>query len=256
MKNYIYTLFTLIFLSSCTGDQGPIGPQGDRGDKGATGAAGQPGTQGPTGPTGATGAPGSAGNQGPQGTTPAAKVYFSNWDNVSPWISITSFSPDEFEFSSSKFITLNFLPNAAQLAIIRNTNDFGFSSLGSFVVANRTTNEVAGSLYIFNQIKLPSEKDPIVFNFAYTNGNLTIEDLSFVVLSSSVDNTPRILSSLNGSILKNTLPVETEAFDFFQKLNAKQRFIFIPIGLPAANGRTRQSFTSYQELIQAYRIPE
>ena len=256
MKNYFFILFSLILLQSCIGDPGAIGPQGDIGDKGPTGAPGKPGTQGPTGSTGATGALGAPGNQGPQGTTPSAHVHFSPWDDLAPWRGSTTSPSDKFQFRTSKFISLNFLPNATQLAIKLNANNAGMSSLGSFVITNRTTNEVAGSLYIFNQIKLPSEKDPIIFNFTYTNGNLTIEDLSSGSFSSSLDNIPMIFSFLEGSILKNNLSAQTEALDFFQKLNAKQRFIFIPIGLPAANGRTRQSFTSYQELIQAYRIPE
>lgn len=255
MKNYLYTFITLIILSSCTGDQGPIGPQGDAGDKGPTGTAGQPGPTGPTGPVGATGAAGAPGNPGPQGTTPNAQMYYTNWENVGQWRNSTFIAPDKFDFSTSTFRELAFLPNANQLVLDKNVITISEAVLGSFIVRNTITGEITGSLYVFNQIKLPTEKDPIVFNGSFSNGVLTCNDESGKYTNSLINNLPQLFYFLNASVQKSSFPVQADALEFIQKLETKRRFIYIPIGLPPANGRMRQSFTSYQDLIEAYNIP-
>ncbi len=251
MKKIIYILVAFSIFA-CTGEKGDIGPAGDTGDKGATGAAGQVGAKGATGDKGPMGVSGPVGPTGDKGATPSVNVSFSDWINLETW---GRFSSDQIfynSFKTSKSITLSFLPNRDKMSLSTS------STLGTYVVSNRATKEVVGTIYVFYSFTHPSTKEQVIFNEYYQDGALNFEDYSFSgfnVYDSNLNSTPTFSQILYLDFTKNIYPATADFPTILKNIDAKIRFIYIPIGLPAKNGRVVGTKISYDDLIDAYNIP-
>ena len=246
MKFFIYTLIIVAF-TACKGEKGDVGPIGDTGVKGAVGTAGQTGATGSTGGTGATGNTGDQGLPGDKGAIPAVNIIFSDWDNLNTW-QVSSSS--KFIYSNLKNYNLTMLPNSDKLLL-----DY-FSTLGSYVVRDATTKEPVGSFYVYYSITNPS-KEEFIFSEMYDFGSFQITDRSHAFFNLiGLKIVPELDSKLIITFSTNTYKDTDNFSGIISSMKPKVRFIYIPIGLPAKNGRKAAGFKTYQELAEAYNIPQ
>ncbi len=251
MKKIIYILIAYSIFA-CTGEKGDIGPAGDTGDKGATGAAGQVGAKGATGDKGATGVSGPVGATGDKGVTPSVNVSFSDWINLDTWVKFSSEPLFYNSFKTSQSIALSFLPSTDRLSISP------FSTLSTYVVSKSSTNEVTGTLYVFYSLVHPTTKEQVIFNEYYRDSGLDISDSSYAGLfytDSNLNTIPKFLQILYLDFSKNKYAATENFPTILKNMNAKIRFIYIPVGLPAKNGRAVGAKISYDDLVNAYNIP-
>jgi hypothetical protein len=251
MKIILHILI-IASIAACTGEKGEIGPQGETGAKGATGTSGQVGPKGQTGEKGATGDTGNQGETGLTGVTPSVKAYFSDWIEIDSW---GKFSSDPLFYnsykSSSKEIVLSFIPNPDKL------NLSTFNSLGVFTVTHHVTKEIVGSLYVFNSVNTPNNGQ-VVFPIYYSDDDISISDNSFAGLWSffpDLKTTPKLYHRIYVDFSKEKYKSIDDFDAKLKEMKSKVRYIFIPTGLPAKNGRIDSSFKTYNELIEAYNIP-
>lgn len=246
IKFFIYTLIIVAF-AACKGEKGDVGPIGDTGAKGAVGAAGQAGSTGATGATGATGNTGDQGLPGDKGATPAVNIIFSDWDNLNTW-QVSSSS--KFIYTNLKNYNLTMLPNYEKLAL-----DY-FSTLDSRVVRDATTKEPVGSFYVYYSIINPA-KEEFIFSEKYDYGSFLITDGSTVFFNIvGLKTVPEFDSKLTITFSSNNYKDTDNFSGIISSMKPKVRFVYIPIGLPAKNGRKAADFKTYQELAEAYNIPQ
>jgi len=252
MKKIVLSAILAISFIACSGEKGDVGPQGDVGAKGTIGTSGQTGAQGATGDKGPTGAGGSQGATGNQGPTPALGATFSDWADLGAWDNVSSSATFYYNHrTATKSFVLSLIPNPDKLTIST------FSTLGSYAVYHTTTREVVGTLYSFYSLITP-ENQQVVFNNDFNNGTFKAYDLSISGLfeiDANLKTTPKILQQLYVSFTESKYKPTDDLKAVLQNMKAKIRFIYIPLGLPAKNGRQSADIKNYEELIKAYNIP-
>ncbi|OYU65312.1 MAG: hypothetical protein CFE22_14550 [Cytophagaceae bacterium BCCC1] len=248
----ILLILIIASIEACTGEKGEIGPQGETGAKGPTGTSGQIGQKGPTGDKGATGEIGVQGETGLTGVTPSVKAYFSDWIEIDSWGKLSS-DPIFYNSykSSSKTLVLSFIPNPDRLTIST------FSSLGVYNVTHIETKEIVGSLYVFNSVNTPNNGQ-VIFPINYSDDDISLFDDSFAglfAISADLKTTPKMYHQIYVDFSKEKYKSTDDFVAKLKEMKSKVRYIFIPAGLPAKNGRIYTSFKTYNELIDVYNIP-
>lgn len=252
MKKQIYILIVGIAFWACTGKKGEVGPQGDVGDKGPTGAAGQVGAKGPTGDQGKTGSAGIIGEVGSKGATPSANVYYSDWVDFDVWGKLSSEPVFYNSYKANKTSVLSIIPNPDKLTLTT------FSTLGSYSVYHDNSKEITGTLFIFYSLISPSTKEQVIFNKDYQDGTFAASSSSFSGLwdiDTNLKTTPKIAQTLYVDFAKSKYSSTEDFLSILQNMKGKTRYIYIPIGMPAKNGRKISELKTYDDIINAYNIP-
>ncbi len=152
------------------GPQGPQGSQGPQGIQGAQGLQGIPGIQGPAGPQGETGP---MGPQGPAGT---------GLNNKGLWVSGTTYSPNDYVFSSSidnSLVNSMWImqSSAAIISTLEPKNDL--ANWVEFEAPSGPQGEQGPKGETGNGIASTTDNGNGTFTFLYTNGsNFTTSNLT------------------------------------------------------------------------------
>jgi hypothetical protein len=237
MKKISIIIAISIFFLSC-GKDGEIGPKGKSGTNGTDGAKGDIGVKGGTGTAGAAGEAGKPAN---------VEVYFSDWIPQSIYEKSSETGSEIFFKSENDYVPI-IIPNYKKTSLTL------FESLEELHVYDSNTNLLLGTLYTYNSF-LDKDGKRIIFKDRFfdagkKNTSLTLGFIDFVgsELVPSVSETNTIRYS------KGSYPANTDFTALNKSLDSKNRFIFIPIGLPQKSGRVKK-ISTYEELLEAYGIP-